>query len=74
MGAVIGLLVLVVVIWWRKTVTQTHENGRVSPAVSVSRSSDRDQNLYLKLSIIDQRETPVLMPSPLFSWIDALSV
>ncbi len=58
----------------RGTLTQTHENGRVSPAASVVHRPDRNQNLYLKLNIIDQRDTAVLPLSLLFSWTCALSV
>src|SRR5690606_26071881 len=32
-----------------------------------------DQNLYFRLSMTDQRETAVLMPSPLVSWMPELS-
>jgi hypothetical protein len=52
----------------------TYENGRVSPAAFNHASSPVDQNLYFRVSCIDQRDTPVLPLSLLFYWIDGVSV
>lgn len=50
-----------------------NENGRVAPAVPMVHR-DYDQKRYLKLAMTDQRDTPVLPLSLLFSWIPGLSV